>query len=106
VEFLILLLAGFHCEINPMAGCRIFGHPTGWIVLENKCQGWTWLAGLYWKINAKAGHGIVMLLAGFHWKIHPMAGGGISRNAIGWISLGPRFQDKSHEWTWNFWYCC
>jgi hypothetical protein len=49
---------------------------------------------------------LVMLLAGFHMDINPIDGCGISSNAAGWMSLGPRSQSKSHEWTWNFWYCC
>jgi len=42
MEFAIMLLAGFHWEINPMAGCGISGNATHWILLGNKSYGWRW----------------------------------------------------------------
>jgi len=44
---------------------------------------------------------LVMILAGCHWQVNPMAGRGISGNPTSRILLG----NKSHGWTWNFWYC-
>jgi len=38
------------------------------------------LVGIYWEINAKAGHGIL-------------------GNTTGWISL----RNKCYRWRWNFW---
>jgi hypothetical protein len=63
MEFVVMLLAGFHWEINPMDGHRIsvmllagfhrninsmarhgiFSNPTGWISLVNKFHAWTWI---------------------------------------------------------------
>jgi len=39
MEFLIILLAEFDWNINPMAGCGISGDATGWISLGNKSHG-------------------------------------------------------------------
>jgi hypothetical protein len=41
MDFLIMLLPGFQCEINSMTGCGISDIAAGWISLQNKSHGWT-----------------------------------------------------------------
>jgi hypothetical protein len=46
MEFVVMLLAGFHWDVdpkvNPMSGHRISGTAAGWISLENKSHGLAW----------------------------------------------------------------
>jgi hypothetical protein len=42
MEFLVMLLAGFHWQINPIAFHGISGNATGWISLEKQSHGFMW----------------------------------------------------------------
>jgi len=41
MEFLVILLAGFHWKINAIDGGGISGNSTGWISLGNNSHGLT-----------------------------------------------------------------
>jgi hypothetical protein len=42
MEFLVMLLAGFQWEINPIAGYGLSGNATGWISHGYKSHRWMW----------------------------------------------------------------
>jgi hypothetical protein len=49
MDFLIMLLPGFQCEINSITGCGISDIAAGWISLRNKSHSWRWnFQKYYW----------------------------------------------------------